>query len=99
MPGVWCVLFYFVGFTLLIGLPRLLVNSLSEQVHKKRLLMRIAKSLRKHYGRVRQKLGIVTCFILLSFYSVVGGWILLYLWNAITGRLWEGNGAYEATFG
>ena len=38
------------------------------------------------------KLGIVTCFILLSFYSVVGGWILLYLWNAITGRLWEGNG-------
>ena len=45
------------------------------------------------------KLGIVTCFILLSFYSVVGGWILLYLWNAITGRLWEGNGAYEATFG
>ena len=46
-----------------------------------------------------RKLGIVTCFILLSFYSVVGGWILLYLWNAITGRLWEGNGAYEATFG
>ena len=36
-----------------------------------------------------RKLGIVTCFILLSFYSVVGGWILLYLWNAITGRLWE----------
>ena len=36
-----------------------------------------------------RKLGIVTCFILLSFYSVVGGWILLYLWNAITGRLWK----------
>lgn len=45
------------------------------------------------------KLGIVICFILFFFYSVVGGWILLYLWNVIIGRLWEGNGVYEVMFG
>src|SRR5699024_5143914 len=32
-------------------------------------------------------LGMITCFILLSFYSVIGGWILLYLLETITGAL------------
>ena len=77
----------FIGFTLLIGLPLLLAEFV------------IGRSTQKAVDAYRKALGVVTCFILLSFYSVVGGWILLYLWNAITGRLWEGNGAYEATFG
>lgn len=33
------------------------------------------------------KLGVVTCFVLLSFYSVVGGWVLAYVWHAVTGHL------------
>src|SRR5699024_7778836 len=32
-------------------------------------------------------LGMITCFILLSFYSVVGGWILLYLVETILGNV------------
>ena len=33
------------------------------------------------------RLGVGTCFILLSFYSVVGGWVLIYLFRGITGQL------------
>jgi len=88
----------FIGFTLLIGLPLLLAEFVigrSTQKEAVEAYRTIAPNTRWPWVG---KLGIVTCFILLSFYSVVGGWILLYLWNAITGRLWEGNGSYEATF-
>src|SRR5699024_7084322 len=33
------------------------------------------------------RMGIVTSFILLSFYSVVGGWILFYMIKTLTGSL------------
>ena len=32
-------------------------------------------------------IGVVTSFLVLSFYSVVGGWIILYLFKAMTGGL------------
>lgn len=36
-------------------------------------------------------MGVITCFVLLSFYSVVGGWVLAYVWYAISGRLGAGT--------
>ena len=89
----------FIGFTLLIGLPLLLAEFVIGRSTQKEAVDAYREIAPKTLWPWLGKLGIVTCFILLSFYSVVGGWILLYLWNAITGRLWEGNGAYEATFG
>lgn len=41
-------------------------------------------------------LGMITCFILLSFYSVVGGWILLYLFKTVIGSFTHLN---DAAFG
>ncbi|MGE8000727.1 sodium-dependent transporter [Lysinibacillus sp. NPDC093190] len=89
----------FIGFTLLIGLPLLLAEFVVGRSTQKEAVEAYRTIAPKTLWPWVGKLGIVTCFILLSFYSVVGGWILLYLWNAITGRLWEGNGSYEATFG
>lgn len=89
----------FIGFTLLIGLPLLLAEFVIGRSAQKEAVEAYRTIAPKSRWPWVGKLGIVTCFILLSFYSVVGGWILLYLWNAITGRLWEGNGSYEATFG
>ncbi|HDR6284980.1 TPA: sodium-dependent transporter [Bacillus cereus] len=89
----------FIGFTLLIGLPLLLAEFVIGRSTQKEAVDAYREIAPKTLWPWLGKLGIVTCFILLSFYSVVGGWILLYLWNAITGRLWEGNRAYEATFG
>ncbi|WP_242145779.1 MULTISPECIES: sodium-dependent transporter [unclassified Bacillus cereus group] len=89
----------FIGFTLLIGLPLLLAEFVIGRSTQKEAVDAYRQIAPKTLWPWLGKLGVVTCFILLSFYSVVGGWILLYLWNAVTGRLWEGNGAYEATFG
>jgi len=89
----------FIGFTLLIGLPLLLAEFVIGRSTQKEAVDAYREIAPKTLWPWLGRLGIVTCFILLSFYSVVGGWILLYLWNAITGRLWEGNGAYESTFG
>ncbi|MDO4644105.1 MAG: sodium-dependent transporter [Cardiobacteriaceae bacterium] len=32
-------------------------------------------------------LGVVTCFVLLSFYSVVGGWVIAYIYHGLFGHL------------
>ena len=44
-------------------------------------------------------MGVVTCFSVLSFYSVVGGWILLYLYYSVTGSFWNGAADYGQLFG
>ena len=44
------------------------------------------------------RIGVFTAFILLSFYSVIGGWILLYFGASITGYV-SGVDNYEQLFG
>lgn len=44
------------------------------------------------------RMGVVTCFSVLSFYSVVGGWILLYLYYSVTGNFWSGTVEYGKLF-
>lgn len=36
-------------------------------------------------------MGVISCFVLLSFYSVVGGWVMAYVWYAISGQLSAGT--------
>ncbi|CAH8715981.1 sodium-dependent transporter [Paenibacillus thiaminolyticus] len=43
-------------------------------------------------------LGIGTCFLLLSYYSVVGGWIVLYVGRGIVGGLLSSGQDYDALF-
>ncbi|WII36137.1 sodium-dependent transporter [Paenibacillus thiaminolyticus] len=43
-------------------------------------------------------LGIGTCFLLLSYYSVVGGWIVLYVGRGIVGGLLSSGRDYDALF-
>lgn len=88
----------FIGFTLLIGLPLLLAEFIIGRSTQKEAVDAYRQIAPKTLWPWVGKLGIVTCFILLSFYSVVGGWILLYLGSALTGQLWAGNSSYEATF-
>ncbi|PSL44483.1 NSS family neurotransmitter:Na+ symporter [Salsuginibacillus halophilus] len=44
-------------------------------------------------------LGIVASFLLLSFYAVVGGWIVTYFFRSITGQLQAPDGDFGALFG
>ncbi|WP_018921814.1 sodium-dependent transporter [Salsuginibacillus kocurii] len=43
-------------------------------------------------------LGIAASFLLLSFYSVVGGWIVIYFVRSITGQLSPPDGNFELLF-
>ncbi|MDQ0228920.1 sodium-dependent transporter [Metabacillus malikii] len=85
--GGGAFLLIFILFTLLVGLPLLLgelVIGRNTQKDAIRSYKQIApNSLWHNIGR----LGIITCFILLSFYSVVGGWILIYIIKALLGEL------------
>jgi len=89
----------FVLFTLLIGLPMLIAEftigrgtGLEAVSAYKKLAPR---SLWVWVGR----LGVLGCFLLLSFYSVVGGWVLIYSGKSIGNKIIGENVAYDALFG
>ncbi|MFJ8260922.1 sodium-dependent transporter [Rummeliibacillus sp. NPDC094406] len=77
----------FVCFTLLIGLPMLISEFIigrgtnREAVSAYKILAPNSK------WTWIGKLGVVGCFLLLSFYSVVGGWILIYTGKAVVGNV------------
>jgi NSS family neurotransmitter:Na+ symporter len=77
----------FLLFTLLIGAPMLLAEFIIGRSTQKDAITSykvLAKNSRWHYIGI---LGVVASFILLSFYSVVGGWIVTYLGKSIAGGL------------
>lgn len=87
MNGGGAFFLIFVIFTLFIGLPMLI----SEFVIG-RGAGREAVSAYDHLAPntpwgVIGRLGVVGCFLLLSFYSVVGGWIILYSGLSISGHV------------
>lgn len=87
----------FIIFTLAIGLPLLLGEfTIGRSTQKEAIsaYKTIAPGSLWHWiGR----LGVLTCFLLLSFYSVVGGWILSYLLRGFTGQLQGPD--YDKVFG
>ncbi len=86
----------FILFTLLVGLPLLLGEFIIGRSTKKDAIIAYKQIAPNSSWHVIGRLGIVTCFILLSFYSVVGGWILIYLVKAVTGNL---SGLTEQEYG
>ncbi|WP_107840884.1 sodium-dependent transporter [Metasolibacillus meyeri] len=77
----------FLIFTLFMGLPILLAEFVIGRGSQKDAIsayLTFAPNSKWHFVGI---LGMVTCFILLSFYSVVGGWIILYMVQAVIGNL------------
>ncbi|MDY7220725.1 sodium-dependent transporter [Halalkalibacterium halodurans] len=86
----------FILFTLLIGLPLLIGEFvIGRSTQKNAIESYRAIAPNSSWGGVG-KLGIFTCFLLLSFYSVIGGWIIIYFLKAITGQL---SGLDEGRYG
>lgn len=85
--GGGAFLIIFILFTIILGLPLLLAEftiGRSAQRDAISSFKQIAPGTKWYYIGI---LGVITCFILLSFYSVIGGWIISYLLKAITGGL------------
>ncbi|WP_068673549.1 sodium-dependent transporter [Oceanobacillus sp. Castelsardo] len=87
VSGGGAFFFIFLIFTLFVGMPILLAEFIIGRGSQKdavRAYTTFAPNTNWHFIGI---LGMVTCFILLSFYSVVGGWILLYLVQTLVGNL------------
>lgn len=75
----------FILFTLIIGAPILIAEFVIGRNTQKDAI-RAYKELAPHSAwPILGYLGVAASIILLSFYSVVGGWILSYLWRSVTG--------------
>ncbi|WP_449540310.1 sodium-dependent transporter [Ferdinandcohnia sp. Marseille-Q9671] len=92
--GIFFVIFLL--FTLLIGLPLLLAEFVIGRSTQKNAIQSFQELAPHSAWHLIGRLGFVTNIILLSFYSVVGGWILIYLVSGIIGRL---NGLSEVEYG
>ena len=99
MSGGGAFFLLFVVFTLLIGLPMLLSEFIIGRSTGKEAISAYKKlapdSLWVWIGR----LGVLGCFLLLSFYSVVGGWVLVYSGLSIPGNIIGDGTNYGELFG
>lgn len=76
----------YVILTLLIGLPMLLSEYIiGRSTQKEAVTAYKILAPNKQYWSWIGKLGVVGCFLLLSFYSVVGGWIFIYSGASVVG--------------
>ncbi len=88
----------FVIFSLLIGFPLLLAEFVVGRSTQKEAISayrQISPGTKWHWIGY---LGVITCFILLSFYSVIGGWIIQYIIYSFSGQIGQGNVNYEVLF-
>src|SRR5699024_2383490 len=88
----------FVIFTLLIGLPMLISEYIIGRGAGKEAISAYKKlapdSLWVWIGRI----GVLGCFLLLTFYSVVGGWVFIYTIKSIIGNVISAEADYGAVF-
>ncbi len=85
--GGGAFLLMFILFTLLIGLPLLMAEFIIGRKTQKDAVESYKELAPGSLWHWIGRLGIITCFILLSFYSVVGGWIIIYIIKGLTGEL------------
>ncbi|MGG1592387.1 sodium-dependent transporter [Terribacillus saccharophilus] len=86
----------FLLFTVILGAPLLIGEFIIGRRTKLDAVSAYQKIAPGSLWTIIGRLGVVTCFILLSFYSVVGGWIIIYLFEAIRGSL---NGLSQDGYG
>lgn len=88
----------FLLFTALVGLPLLLGEFVIGRSTQKEAIRAYEHIAPRSFWPVTGYIGVITCFILLSFYSVVGGWILQYLLFGATGKL-QATSDFASLFG
>ncbi|GAM11968.1 sodium-dependent transporter [Mesobacillus selenatarsenatis] len=89
----------FILFSLFIGLPLLLAEFVIGRSTGKEAIRAYIEIAPKSKWYLIGILGVVTSFVLLSFYSVVGGWISLYFVKGLAGGVIEEGADYGGLFG
>ncbi|PWW28948.1 NSS family neurotransmitter:Na+ symporter [Cytobacillus oceanisediminis] len=97
--GGGAFLLMFIVFTVLIGLPMLISEFIIGRGAQKEAVSAYYKLAPNSWWTITGKLGVIGCFLLLSFYAVVGGWVLIYTVMAIGGQIITPDAAYPELFG
>lgn len=87
----------FLLFTFMIGFPLLMAEFVIGRGAQKEAIMAYKILAPGSRWPWLGRLGVGTAFILLSFYSVIGGWVTLYLFKSLTGQVFGQD--YSALFG
>ncbi|MCP3761547.1 sodium-dependent transporter [Domibacillus sp. A3M-37] len=89
--GGGAFLLLFILFTLLIGLPMLISEFIIGRGSGREAVSAYKKLAPDSFWTVTGKIGVAGCFLLLSFYSVVGGWVLIYTVRSLYGGVIDGG--------
>jgi neurotransmitter:Na+ symporter, NSS family len=87
----------FLLFTFLVGFPLLMAEFVIGRGSQKEAVSAYRALAPGSAWPWLGKMGVVTAFILLSFYSVIGGWIVLYLGKSFSGDFFKND--FGAMFG
>ena len=98
MSGGGAFFLIFVVFTLLIGLPMLISEFIIGRGAGKETISAYKTLAPDSFWVWVGRLGVVGCFLLLSFYSVVGGWVLIYSGLSIPGKIIVDGANYPELF-
>lgn len=99
MNGGGAFFLLFIGFTILIGLPLLIAEFVIGRGAQKEAISAYKKLAPKSGWSIIGRWGVFGSFLLMSFYSVVGGWVLIYCVMSIPGMIIKQGANYEALFG
>jgi NSS family neurotransmitter:Na+ symporter len=77
----------FLLFTLLLGYPLLVGEFIIGRKAQSDAITTYKKLAPNSLWHLTGRIGVIASFLILSFYSVVGGWIILYIFKACTGSL------------
>ncbi|WP_339161466.1 sodium-dependent transporter [Siminovitchia sp. FSL W7-1587] len=99
MSGGGAFFLIFVVFTLLIGLPMLISEFIIGRGSGREALSAYKKLAPDSFWVWVGRLGLLGCFLLLSFYSVVGGWVLIYSGLSLPGKIIADGANYPDLFG
>lgn len=99
MSGGGAFFLLFIIFTLLIGLPMLISEYIIGRGSGKEAISAYKKLAPDSAWVWVGRLGVIGSFLLLSFYSVVGGWVLIYSVRSVLGKIIAEGADYSALFG
>ena len=74
----------YIFFTLTVGVALLVAEFSMGRAGRRGAVGSLNNVCGKPWG-IFGGIGVFTVFLILSFYSVVGGWCLKYIWNSVTG--------------
>lgn len=99
MSGGGAFFLLFIIFTVLIGLPMLISEFIIGRGSGKEAVSAYRRLAPASAWPWIGKLGVAGCFLLLSFYSVVGGWVFIYSGMSVAGKIISDNASYSEQFG